>query len=311
MSVDVRSLRAFLVVAQELHFGRAAERLNTAQPALSRTIARLESALEVRLFDRSSRAVRLTAAGKSLMEEAREIVERIDGLPQRVLNAASGHRPLLIAYMDFAMNAYVPSIVKPFKQRYPEYPVHLTSMGTEQQRLALLEGEIDAGFLIGPFEHRGIATLTIGLDPLVVLLPKTHRLAEKSEVHLSDLVLEDFVLGSKEAWGAYRRMLDDLCLEAGFAPRVIQEASNATGIFGMVAAGMGVAIHAGTARLYSTGEVELRPLISGSKGVTTLLAWRRAAQLPILSAFLDTVHQQIGRLKDPPAEPPQAVASTG
>lgn len=258
---DLRQVRAFLSVANELHFGRAAVTLFMTQPALSRTIRGLEDAVGAPLFERSTRRVRLTPAGEAFAAECRLALGHLDLAAHAARNAAAGREGhLRVAYMDFAINGRLPSILQSFRIAYPGVSITLEYMPTAAQQMALLEGRVDIGFMIGAFEAQKASSVLVDEQDYVALLPEGHPLASRATLRLKDLAGEPFVMGSNDTFSAFRARLFDLCHGASFFPNVVQEASNTGGIFGLVAAGAGVSVYAGCARNVCRTGVVVRPL---------------------------------------------------
>ena len=265
---DLRQVRAFLSVANELHFGRAAGSLFMTQPALSRTIRGLEDAVGAPLFERSTRRVRLTPAGEAFAAECRLAVGHLDMAARAARNAAEGREGhLRVAYMDFAINGRLPEILQAFRTKWPGVSVTLEYMPTAAQQMALLEGRIDMGFMIGAFDAQKVSSVLVDEQDYVALLPEGHPLAARETLRLADLAAEPFVMGSNETFSAFRTRLFDLCHAASFFPNVVQEASNSGGIFGLVAAGAGVSVYAGCARNVCRTGVAVRPLADVAEGI--------------------------------------------
>ena len=258
---DLRQVRAFLSVANELHFGRAAGALFTTQPALSRTIRNLEEAVGAALFERTTRRVRLTAAGEAFAAECRLALGHLDLAAHAARNAAEGREGnLRVAYMDFAINGRLPEILQSFRTAWPGVSIALEYMPTATQQMALLEGRVDIGFMIGAFRAQKATSVLVDEQDYVALLPEGHALAGRETLRLADLAGEPFVMGSSETFSAFRALLFDRCHAARFFPNIVQEASNTGGIFGLVAAGAGVSVYAGCARNLNRTGVLVRPL---------------------------------------------------
>lgn len=271
---DLRQARAFLFVADELHFGRAAARLFMTQPALSRTIRTLEEAVGVPLFERSTRRVRLTPAGDAFAAECRLALGHLERATASAMNAAEGREGRLrVGYMDFAINGRLPQILKAFRAKSPQVMVDLEYIPTAMQHTALMEGRIDIGFVIGEFRGQKVLNQLVDRDDFVALLPEGHRLAAKAPIRLADLAEEPFVLGSEDTFSSFRQLLFPLCHTAGFFPRIVQQASNTSGIFGMVAAGVGVTLYAGCARNFRRAGVVVKPLADVVEKIPTYAAW--------------------------------------
>lgn len=290
MSMELRHLRAFLAVADTLHFGRAAERLHVSLPALSRAIRALEDAVGAELLTRTTRKVELTPAGTIFLEECRHglaTIERAGVVARRAASGDIGH--LTVTYMDFAINGALPRILERFRHRYPDIHVQLFHMPTAKQRDAIVANEIDVGFLIGPFRSKGFRALEVHRERLMAVLPKNHRLASRKEIALAELAGEAFIFGSPDMWSAYRGIITDLCLGAGFQPRIVQEASTSAGVFGLVDARLGVTIYPECGRVYRRQGLRFRPLTGISSRISTTAVWRRTSPSPALARFIAVV----------------------
>ena len=290
MNIELHHLRYFVAVAEDLHFRRAAERLQVAQPALSRAIKWLESELGATLLLRTTRNVALTDAGRIFLHETRLALAQIERAQSLAQSAAAGEAGrLTVAYMDFAINGPLPAILNAFRASHPGVTIDLAHMWTERQREAIVAGDIDIGFLIGPFSAPGIDSLTILRERFVAVLPEAHPLAHKRSVSLADLSAEPFILGASAYWGPYRRLVDELCLGAGFTPRVVQEAHNSDGIFGLVAAGMGVSIYVEGARNFALRGCTIRPLKGLDANIETAAVWRSDNPSPVIANFIEAI----------------------
>ncbi|RAI02012.1 LysR family transcriptional regulator [Acuticoccus sediminis] len=293
---ELRHLRAFLAVAEALHFGRAAERIGLSQPALSRTIAELEEALSVTLFRRTTRQVSLTAAGEAFMEATRETFAQLRRAETAAQDAAAGTTGLLrIAYNDFAINGRLPELIRVFVERHPDIRLELTYLATTLQRKALLTESIDVGFLIGGLESEGFANYPFHEDRYVALLPATHAMASRRELYLTDLADEPFVMGTVDQWGAHRERTFALCQSAGFFPKVVQEAGSSEGIFGLVAAGTGVTIYAECVRNLQRRGLVIKPLSDVTAVTPTIAVWRRGNRAATLARFVECLQNVWGR----------------
>jgi DNA-binding transcriptional LysR family regulator len=283
---DVRQARAFLFVAEELHFGRAAARLFTSQPALSRTIHALEEAVGTALLERSTRRVRLTAAGEVFAAECRLALGHLERAATAAADAAEGRvGRLRVGYMDFAINGRLPQLLQGFRSKYPRDVLDLEYNPTTKQRTALLEGRIDIGFLIGEFESSKVLNVLVERNDYVALLPDAHPLASRRTLRLSDLAEEPFVMGTEDAFSSFRRLLFPVCHAAGFFPNIVQQASNSNGIFGMVAAGVGVSVYAGCARNVRHVGVVVKSLADVTDIIPTFAAWIADHPSEVLKRF--------------------------
>jgi DNA-binding transcriptional LysR family regulator len=243
---------------------------------------------------RNTRKVELTEAGRAFLAECRVALAQIDHAVESARHAAVGDRGrLAVAYMDFAINGVLPDILACFRDRFPTVRVDLHYHWTEQQKVKLLEREIDVGFLIGPFASPQVDTLKVASERFVAVLPERHRLARRRTIAVADLADELFVFGAAAMWGPFRATVNNICLEAGFAPNVVQEAHNRDGIFGLVAAGMGITIYVECAtRSYHQGLV-IRPLTGVASRMETVAAWHKGNPSPIVPNFLSVVRDRV------------------
>jgi DNA-binding transcriptional LysR family regulator len=245
VTLDLKQLRIFLTVSKHLHFTQAAERLSIAQPAVSKAIIDLEQALQVPLFNRSTRSVRLTKAGEVFAQEAARVMDQLDRAVALTKRAdVQSTDTLRIGYTEFAINGRLSEVVRKFRDLYPHVGIELVFMPTLEQRKALLNGKIDIGFMQGVFDHPDYVSHRFQSDILFVITAVTHRLASRRETKLADLAEEPFVFGDTEIWGMFREAVFNSCRLRGLDPKVVQEATNGVGILGLVAAGIGISIFA-------------------------------------------------------------------
>ncbi len=285
---DLRHVRCFILLAEELHFSRAAARAFITQPAMSRLIRELEQDVGVPLLARTTRSVELTEAGKAFLADGRAALERLERAVTTARRTATGEAGVLrIGYMDFAINGRLPEFLSAFSRYRPEIRLELTFIPTLRQQEALLADRIDIGFMIGPFEQPGIASYTFDDNRYVVLLPMTHPLSNARHLKLTDLADQPFVLGSGENWGAFRNAFFSLCHRAGFTPRIAQEPSSSEGIFGLVAAGAGVSVYASCVRNLQRRGVIIRDLEDLPEKLVTCAAWTTPLRSPTVGVFTD------------------------
>jgi DNA-binding transcriptional LysR family regulator len=285
---DLRDVRAILCLAEELHFGNAAARLFTSQSALSRTIRSFEQDLGVSLLERTTRKVKLTAAGLAFVAEAKLAMGHLNHAVQSAMDAAEGRAGRLrIGYMDFAINGRLPMLLNQFRALFPRDTLDLQYYPTARQRSALLEGQLDVGLVLGEFNSPKISCVLLEQYDYVALLPDGHPLVHKENLKLTDLADKPFVLGTEDAFSTFRQMLLPICHAAGFLPNVVQTASSTNGIFGMVAAGVGVSVYAGSARNIVRTGVVVKPLVDVTEPIPTFAAWVSDNQSEVLQRFKD------------------------
>lgn len=281
-------MRAFVTIVDEGHVGRAAERLHVTQPTLSRQVAALERAVGVPLFDRRGRALTLTPAGAVFEPGARDLVRRSDDL---VVSARRAHRGelgvLRIGFVQSATFAALPSMLRAFREAWPSVRVEVTAMTTLRQVSALADDALDVGLLRPPVRD-DLSLRTLSRDPLVVALPGGHRLSRRRRVSLAELADEPFVLYGRESGPAVHDTIVGFCRDAGFSPRIVQEAVDVQTIVALVAANLGVSLLiAPTPQTDSS--VVFRPVAEDLPPWEMALAWSRGNQSPVLARLLETV----------------------
>lgn len=283
---EAKHVRAFLVLAEELHFGKAAERLFTSQPALSRLIRALEQTVGAALLERSTRRVRLTSAGEAFAAECRLAYAHLLRAKPAALDAAAGRGGhLRVGYMDFAINGMLPALLREYRSAYPDVSVEMEYNPSARQCIALLEGRLDVGFVVGEFPSQKVRNFLVEQNDYVALLPEAHPLCAQASLRLSDLSTQPFVIGTENAFGAFRRLLFPLCHGADFFPDIVQQASNASGIMGMIAAGVGVSVYASCVRNALRTGVVVRPLSDIADRIPTCAIWSTENPSETLEGF--------------------------
>jgi DNA-binding transcriptional LysR family regulator len=289
--MELRHLRYFVAVAEELSFTRAARNLNIAQPPLSQQIRDLEGQLGVSLFLRTHHHVELTAAGRQFLRDARDILLRADDAVTTVRRAAQGEEgELRLGFVSTAMYSdAVPQMVRDFRSRHPAVALHLEQLSTVQQVQALVSGRIDAGFLRPPVAEPRLVLRTVVREALLLALPLGHPLARRRRVKLRSAAEERWVMISREMGAGYFQQTFELCLEAGFTPRVSMEVGEIQTVVGLVAAGFGVAlVPASITALQHRGAVYV-PLSSPRGSVEICVAYLRNPHSPVFQHFLRRV----------------------
>lgn len=288
--MEVHQARAFLAVADELHFGRAAQRLHMTQPPLSRLIRGLEEELGAELFDRSPRRVVLTPVGEALVDPARELVmqsERMPLLAQRAQRGETGR--VRVGFSGASVNAVVSALARCVRQKRPElalelYGSQLSEPGMERLR----SGDLDA--LVGRWDHlpSGIDSCVMAEEELFVALAEDHPLAAKSSVRPADLAEEPWIVLPGGTSATLSARLQQLGRVGGFAPRVVQVAADSATQLLLVDAGLGSAlIFSGVRENFPAHSVVFRPLQPGLGAVEVRLAWRRDHVSPALASLVD------------------------
>ncbi|MBN9237950.1 MULTISPECIES: LysR family transcriptional regulator [Phyllobacteriaceae] len=287
MTIELRHLRVFVAVAKEGNFRRAAERLNIAQPALSRTIRDLEQLLGVQLFERTTRSVVLTAAGQVFLPEVNDLLEHLAAairVTRRVEEGDLGS--LTVGFNDFAINDSLPKIIRDFRSLNPGIEIELRSMSSPDMADALRKRRLDIGFLSGEHLVAGLEYEVLRRERLICLLPRGHALADAAAIDLTALAEEPFVLGATGSWDTFIDVVDAFCMSAGFRPRVVQEAAHSDGIVNLVAAGMGISVYVDAAWLKIRQDIVLRRFHQHPPPFATVAAWHPDLKSKALQKFV-------------------------
>lgn len=287
-----RDIEAFNVVAVELSFRRAAERLAIDQSALSRRIKQLEDLLGYQLIRRTTREVSLTQAGEIFHERTRLIGDEIEKAAHAARVAAEGKKGLLrVGFMSFAAIEWMPRAVAAFSRAYPDIDLELRYIRTQGQKIELARNGIDLGFMLGPFSHPQFEVVQLENAPLVAVLPIDHRLSTRPGVTLAELAAYPMVLGSPAEWDAFRRFVIDTFAQAGQQVTIRYEASDAMGILGLVGAGLGLSVFSQAIERFQPRTIMTRPITDCPARVETLLVWNRAYKNPALMNFVKIVRR--------------------
>jgi DNA-binding transcriptional LysR family regulator len=290
VGVELRHLRSFVVTADELHVGRAADRLHLTQPSLSRQIAALERDVGVPLFTRIRRRFGLTPAGEVFLTAAREIVRRADDAARDALRAHRGELGTLrLRFVQSATFEALPRLLAAFRAAHPEVILDVETMTTLRQVAALRAGHIDVGLLRPPISEPTLTTRVISRDPLVAALPAGHPLAERPRLPLSALADEPFVLYTRASGPSVHDVIIGHCVAAGFSPRIVQEAADVQTIVSLVAAGLGVSLLIAPTPPTTEQAVVYRPLRDDLPPWELALAWPTDHQSPVLARFLELI----------------------
>lgn len=279
--MELRHLRYFIAVAEENHFGRAAERLHMAQPPLSRAIRQLEAALGVDLLERTSRRVALTPAGAAYLHEAREVLGAVDAARARARRVADGREGrLTVGCVGSATYSLLPALARALRAELPNVEVRFRGeMLAPDQVAALRDGALDLGLLrhtegLAP----GLRVTVLREDRLLVAVPQDHALATRDQVAIAELEHEELVLHGGSAGSAMRRLVTSLCEEAGFAAHVAHEVAETSTLLTFVAAGLGIAVVPEPTALLGVPGVVHVPL-DGVRKVPLVAATRDEANL--------------------------------
>jgi DNA-binding transcriptional LysR family regulator len=287
--MELRHLRYFIAVAEELSFTRAAERVHITQPPLSRAIADLEAEVETRLIDRTTQSVSLTDAGLLFLDHARVAVQSADAAKEAARSVGKGQAGRLkIGFVGAAAYSFFPQVLRRYREDFPLVALDLTTMTIDSQLSALRLGEIDVGLLRPPFSESEVSSSILFKETFVVALPDNHRLCAKASISLKDLSDESFIVFPRgEGLGFHAEVLA-LCRRSRFVPRVAQEATPMQTLIGLVDAGMGVAIVPSSAMALHLPRVVYRPIQETYAATTFSVAWKKGNRSPIVQRFVET-----------------------
>jgi DNA-binding transcriptional LysR family regulator len=285
-NIELRHLRYFVAVAEELHFGRAANRLHLAQPPLSQQIRKLEEILGHALFTRTSRAVKLTSAGQIFLDRARRTLRNVQEDLDEARSVGRGEEGFLrVGFISSSMLTPLPATLGQYRRAFPRVNLQLHESYTSLVVQGLLNGTLDAGFLRDGDPTEGLDVTTIYSEPFLAVLPADHPLAGRPIISTASLRDEPFVFFSPTAGKrAYEKPVS-LCEQHGFRPRVVQEAPQWLTAMRLIGAGLGVSIAPACVQQIATPDVVCRPI----RGATILsdieLAYRTTEDRPIVKSF--------------------------
>lgn len=285
--MEMRHLKAFLAVCEERSFTRAATQLHLSQPPLSLRIKELEGELQVTLFERSTRSVKLTPAGHAFMDGLRESLRTLETAVEssrRVERGIIGS--LKIGYTGIASDLVLPRLIREFRVRYPTIELDIYGPSpTGTLELALLNREIDVALCFLPLRHADLESRTLMTTELAVVLPDNHPLAGLKRVPVKRLAGDAFVTYPADEGFHLRNAIDTECSRAGFRARVVKESAASQTLLCLVAAGNGVSIMPLENRTRGTEGVTFRPLSPKETPLLHGMAWRRADRAPALAQF--------------------------
>jgi DNA-binding transcriptional LysR family regulator len=290
--MELRHLRYLIVLAEELHFSRAAIRLNISQPPLSQQIRQLEKELGVQLFERTKRHVRLTEPGKRIVKEARQVLARVDHFAKVASQAGGGEIGHLSVGVAGGVNEVLVDTLRLLGRNYPGVHIELQYLSTGMQVEALRERRIDVGFLNMPLQEPTLVIERIKTEPLKLALPKGHPLTRLQRIPLSALADQRFILFPRRVTPGLHDTVTGMCRKAGFTLNVVHEVDSMVGGLTLVSAGMGVAFGTPSVqRLWP--DIAFRP-ISPEASVEQAVAYNQGGpSSPVLDIFLRALHQAV------------------
>jgi DNA-binding transcriptional LysR family regulator len=289
--MELKTLRYFSVLAEELHFGRAARRLHISQPPLSLQIMKLERELGTLLLHRSKRQVELTAAGEVFLEHVTGILSSVTEGENAARRAARGEIGRLdIAFFLGATYTLLPRILRRFRAENPTVKLGLQDMELPQVLDAVISGAVDVGFLRPPATDPAISAEVLLREPFVAAVPEGNKLSKKRQLRLADLADEPFVMFAPSRSVLYSQIMHG-CHQAGFHPNVVQEARRPETLVGLVGAGAGIALVASSVQMRGGTGVTFKKITGPLPMTEIAVVWRRKNPSPLVDAFLQTARR--------------------
>lgn len=289
-SVELKRLKYFIALSEELHFGRAAERLYIAQPPLSIQIRKLEEELGICLFERTSRSVRLTEAGRTFqagVQRAMEEIERALHAAKQVERGLSGH--LLIGFISSGGVTFLPKLLRHLKQVLPHLQPELRQYSSDGALDALASQRMDLALVRTSTTSSGLLSRTIHRDPAILALPIDHPLAHSKKLTLRELAEEMFVLYPPNEGHAAYNLVQRACIKAGFVPRASEFVDDVFGILGLVAAGLGIAIMPQSVSLLNVSGVVFHHLPDLTENFELSVVWREDDTRPLVQRVIQEI----------------------
>ncbi|WP_017478251.1 LysR family transcriptional regulator [Pseudomonas sp. PAMC 26793] len=289
--MELRHLRYFIAVAEELHFGRAAQVLGISQPPLSQQIQALEQEIGARLFERTNRRVELSEAGRLFLQEARLVLAQVDKAADVARRAQLGELgELKIGFTSSApFNSSIPQAIFAFRQAFPAVYLNLQEMSSTEVAESLVDESIQVGLMRPLPLPDSLSVVELMREPLVAVLNAGHPLVEGSErgLHLAQLAEEPFVFFPRTYGSGLYAQLLNLARDAGFSPHFAQEAGEAMTIIGLVAAGLGVSVLPASYQRIRIDGVVYRTLLDQEAVTAVWLVQRKGQQTPMAKAFVE------------------------
>ncbi len=290
--LDLKRLRYFLALADEMHFGRAADRLGIAQPPLSRQIARLEADIGAQLIDRSRSQIRLTQAGKLLSERMRDLMKRLDELRDEVAKLGSGKAGVLhVAFVGSATHGVLPSLIKQFRTQHPDVDLHLSAMNNAALKQALIHREIDIAIARPSIQDDEIISELLHQEPLVLAVPDGFAAEHKTALSLADMRDETFILYPESPRPSFADLVLSVCDHAGFQPEHPVMVMDYQTAISLVSVGVGVSLVPQSVSSTQKPGVVYRPYDGYNPGTALSFNHRIDNRSPQLWSFVEVARR--------------------
>jgi DNA-binding transcriptional LysR family regulator len=293
--MELRHLRYFVAVAEELHFGRAAERLHVSQPPLSQQIKQLEEEVEVRLFDRNKRWVRLTSVGRQFLEHARQVLAQADGAVLAARRAMGSEcERLSVACAPWAEHMAVPRILRHFSKLHRQIQIEIQTLNSVRQVRAVKTRTVDIGFMCPGSRDRDLRTERLAARPLLVALPSNHRLAARARLSPRDLAGESYVMLAVDVAPAYAEIVAEYWEKVGVAMKERIKSDQPQTVIELVAAGAGFAVVPSSVQEYERKRIVCRRLEPAPPELELSLVRAPGVESPVMNALLEAARQVVG-----------------
>lgn len=297
--IELRLLRYFVALAEELHFGRAALRLSISQPPLSVAIKQLEESIKAQLFERNSKEVRLTAAGEHLLPRARQILVLSNQASQETADVARGVRGhLRVGFVGSSLYRGVPQALEAFQQLHPQVRVDMLELNSAEQLQELQQARLDLGLVHSVQPPEGICSQRLMEEPFMIAMPEAHAFASRARINLAELKGERLILFSAQVSPAYHQRIYEMCQARGFVPEIRHEVRHWLSVLSLVSLGQGVSIVPAALQRVGMPRVVFASLIGDQAASEMLAVWRRAPVNPLVRSLLDCLQTAVIGLAD-------------
>jgi DNA-binding transcriptional LysR family regulator len=282
--MDDRQLTCFLTLAEELHFGRAAERLHMSQPPLSRMIQQLEQQLGISLFERTKRKVLLTAAGETLVHDARQMIIQLDTIKKRFRYLKQGQTGILkIGYVGATMHSQLPTLLSSFAKKFPAVQFQFEELPNHSLLHGLNHGSLDIAFVRTWLHPDNLSEKLITTESFAAILPNHHSLANKKKISIKELKDEKFIVFLRECGPTIFDQFLSICSKAGFTPNIIHHASQLNSILRLVESGFGIALLPQNIQNGYQLKLKYVPLINSNETIPLIMLNRKENTNPLVT----------------------------